>query len=174
MKSSTRYTTSQTSESQPLSRGLWHEHNSRSQAVSSARALGYWLPIISAALRRATGVDDWNIVQNNGARAAQVVPHVHFHFIPRYQEGRTPTDRNGKLLGGSMKSWVMFGRGQRDDLSEEEGEEMAAKLRRLCERSLLMWMWVWREVCRRAEKASCEVGSHRGFESTRTCTLRIA
>jgi hypothetical protein len=69
---------------------------------------------------RVTGVTDYNIVQNNGARAAQVVPHVHFHIIPR--PATMPEIRN--------KSWTMFGRGQRDDLDDDEGARMAAEMRK--------------------------------------------
>ncbi|KAK0645741.1 HIT-like domain-containing protein, partial [Cercophora newfieldiana] len=50
---------------------------------SEARELGYHLRIISSAVVRATGVSDWNVVQNNGKAAAQVVEHAHFHVIPR-------------------------------------------------------------------------------------------
>ncbi|KAL7750135.1 Adenosine 5'-monophosphoramidase [Sorochytrium milnesiophthora] len=35
------------------------------------------------ALREATGMEDYNILQNNGAAAHQVVKHVHFHIIPK-------------------------------------------------------------------------------------------
>ncbi|CAK7207083.1 hypothetical protein SEUCBS139899_009891 [Sporothrix eucalyptigena] len=38
-----------------------------------AAELGRWLRILSKALMRAIGIDDWNIVQNNGAAAAQVI-----------------------------------------------------------------------------------------------------
>lgn len=64
---------------------------------------------------------DYNIVQNNGLRAAQVVPHVHFHIIPR--PGHVPELKS--------RSWTMFGRGQRDDLDEDEGEKLAAEMRRV-------------------------------------------
>jgi len=62
---------------------------------------------------------DWNIVQNNGARAAQVVPHVHFHIIPR--PGDVPQIEN--------RSWTIFGRGQREDLDEEDAEILIRKMR---------------------------------------------
>ncbi|KAI7866725.1 HIT-like domain-containing protein [Spinellus fusiger] len=31
----------------------------------------------------ASGLDQYNILQNNGPMAHQVVPHVHFHIIPK-------------------------------------------------------------------------------------------
>lgn len=30
-------------------------------------------------------VSAYNIIQNNGPLAGQVVPHIHFHLIPRYE-----------------------------------------------------------------------------------------
>ena len=40
---------------------------------------------IAAAQVRALGADGVNIIQNNGAAAGQVVPHIHFHVIPRFE-----------------------------------------------------------------------------------------
>ncbi|NOT53549.1 MAG: HIT family protein [Deltaproteobacteria bacterium] len=53
----------------------------------SAAALGRVLPRISRAILRATGATAFNILQNNGAMAHQVVMHVHFHIIPKYADG---------------------------------------------------------------------------------------
>lgn len=61
------------------------------------------------------------IMLPTGARAAQLVPHVHFHIIPRPNTDVVPT--------GTKTSWVMFGRGQRDDLDDEEGEQLAQAMR---------------------------------------------
>ncbi len=36
------------------------------------------------------GVPGFNLLQNNGAVAGQVVPHWHLHIIPRRQEGEIP------------------------------------------------------------------------------------
>ena len=98
-------------------------------ARETSRALGEWLPVLSRALCAVTGVEDWNVVQNNGERAAQVVPHIHFHLIPRFQEGRQEGTRNGGASQAMMKSWTMFGRGAREDLDDDEGKELAGLLR---------------------------------------------
>jgi histidine triad (HIT) family protein len=50
----------------------------------SAAAIGRVLPRICRAVMRATGATDYNILQNNGAPAHQVVMHVHFHVIPKF------------------------------------------------------------------------------------------
>jgi diadenosine tetraphosphate (Ap4A) HIT family hydrolase len=80
---------------------------------------GFWLPLLARTVAKVTNVTDYNIVQNNGARAAQVVPHVHFHIIPRPET----------MPEIKSKSWTMFGRGQRDDLDDEEGARIAGQMR---------------------------------------------
>jgi len=55
-----------------------------------------------------------------GLRAAQVVPHVHFHIIPRPGDSKQHN---------SNRSWTMFGRGMRQDLDEEEAEKIAKEMR---------------------------------------------
>ena len=78
----------------------------------SAAALGRALPRICRAILAATGVDSYNIVQNNGESAGQTVDHVHFHIIPKHRDGRG--------LNFSINS---------SSLSEEDGAEMAERIR---------------------------------------------
>ena len=89
-------------------------------------SLGFWLPLLARTVAKVTGVSDYNIVQNNGARAAQVVPHVHFHIIPR--PATMPEIKS--------KSWTMFGRGQRDDLDDEEGAQIAGQMRQVLRKEI--------------------------------------
>jgi len=49
----------------------------------SAAALGRVLPRLCRAVIEATGVVDYNVLENNGAAAHQAVRHVHFHIIPK-------------------------------------------------------------------------------------------
>jgi len=49
----------------------------------SAAALGRVLPRLCRAVVRATGISAYNVLQNNGRQASQVVMHVHFHIIPK-------------------------------------------------------------------------------------------
>jgi histidine triad (HIT) family protein len=53
----------------------------------SAAAIGRVLPRLARAIMRATGVRDYNVLQNNGSAAHQVVMHVHFHIIPKPSAG---------------------------------------------------------------------------------------
>jgi diadenosine tetraphosphate (Ap4A) HIT family hydrolase len=59
------------------------------------------------------------MIRCTGAAAAQVVPHVHFHIIPR--PALTPELRN--------RSFTMFGRGQRSELDDDEAADLSTKLR---------------------------------------------
>jgi histidine triad (HIT) family protein len=52
-------------------------------------ALGEALVTVSKAIVKATGVSEYNILQNNGKLAHQAVFHVHFHIIPK------PSDQSG-------------------------------------------------------------------------------
>jgi histidine triad (HIT) family protein len=54
----------------------------------SAAALGRVLPRLCRALQQATGIRDYNVLQNNGRLAHQAIDHVHFHIIPKPDETR--------------------------------------------------------------------------------------
>jgi histidine triad (HIT) family protein len=77
----------------PISRGhtlvIPREHAETLDALSddAAAAVGRALPRISRAVLAATGASAFNLLQNNGARAHQAVFHVHFHIIPKYDDG---------------------------------------------------------------------------------------
>ena len=61
-----------------------------------------------------------------GVRAAQVVPHVHFHIIPR-------TDDVPEV---KARSWTVFGKGQREDLDEDEARILLGRIRRSLRREV--------------------------------------
>jgi histidine triad (HIT) family protein len=54
----------------------------------AAAAMFRHLPRLIRAVQAATGCEGVNVLQNNGAIAGQVVPHVHVHIIPRTPAGR--------------------------------------------------------------------------------------
>ena len=54
----------------------------------AAAALGRVLPRICRALMAETRAAGYNLLQNNGAAAYQLVKHVHFHLIPKYEDDR--------------------------------------------------------------------------------------
>ena len=57
-------------------------------SADSAAAVGRVLPVVARAIQRATGAVAYNVLQNNGRIAHQEVLHVHFHIIPRFEDGR--------------------------------------------------------------------------------------
>lgn len=75
----------------PLSRGhtllIPKERKARLDELSddAAAALGRVLPRLCRAVVRATGASAYNVLQNNGRPAGQVVDHVHFHIIPKFE-----------------------------------------------------------------------------------------
>jgi histidine triad (HIT) family protein len=68
----------------------------------AAAAIGRVLPRISRAVLAATGASAYNVLQNNGALAHQAVLHVHFHIIPKYDDGTGLGIgwKSGQLEGG--------------------------------------------------------------------------
>ena len=70
---------------------------------------------IARAVKKATGCDGVNILQNNGEAAGQTVMHFHMHVIPRYAGGE------------DMVSW------DPKPAKREELEKQGAKLREALE-----------------------------------------
>lgn len=64
----------------------------------AAGALGRVLPRLCRAVIAATGVREYNVLENNGTGAHQAIPHVHFHIIPK------PNAREGLGVGWPMRS----------------------------------------------------------------------
>ena len=64
----------------------------------SAAALGRVLPRLCRAVVAATGIREYNVLENNGASAHQAIAHVHFHIIPK------PNARDGLGIGWPARS----------------------------------------------------------------------
>jgi histidine triad (HIT) family protein len=69
----------------------------------AAAAVGRVLPRIARAVLAATGARAYNVLQNNGADAHQAVFHVHFHVIPKFDDGSGLGIgwKTGRLEGGA-------------------------------------------------------------------------
>lgn len=69
----------------------------------AAAAIGRALPRVCRAVLKVSGATAYNILQNNGAGAHQAVFHVHFHIIPKYEngEGLGIVWKPGKLDGAA-------------------------------------------------------------------------
>jgi histidine triad (HIT) family protein len=74
-----------------------HYDNLLLMPLSEVGKLYALIPVIAKAVIRAVKADGFNIGQNNGRAANQIVPHVHVHIIPRFKEdspnGRWPVRR---------------------------------------------------------------------------------
>jgi histidine triad (HIT) family protein len=77
----------------------------------ASAALGRVLPRLCRAVIAATGVREYNVLENNGTGAHQAIPHVHFHIIPK------PNAREGLGIGWPMRS-----------LDAAAGAELAARI----------------------------------------------
>lgn len=73
----------------------------------AAAAIGRVLPRLSRAMMAATGATDYNILQNNGTAAHQVVMHVHFHIIPRRAEQGLGIGWNAMPLSGETADQLL-------------------------------------------------------------------
>lgn len=80
--------------------------------AEDAAALGAALPKVARAVMAATGTTDYNLLQNNGPAANQVVRHVHFHLIPKHADG-----------SGLPFQWP------KGTLDKAQGEALAAQIR---------------------------------------------
>jgi histidine triad (HIT) family protein len=77
----------------------------------SAAALGRVLPRLCRAVVAATGIREYNVLENNGVGAHQAIAHVHFHIIPQ------PNGTQGLGIGWPTGS-----------LAPEEGKQLAARI----------------------------------------------
>ena len=70
----------------------------------ASAAIGRVLPRISRAVLAATGASAFNVLQNNKPLAHQAVFHVHFHIIPKYDDGAgLGIDWNATKLDGGAE-----------------------------------------------------------------------
>ena len=64
------------------------------------------LPELARAVVKAAGADGFNVFQTNGACSGQVVPHVHFHIIPRHEnDGASFRWAAGAYAEGEAEEW---------------------------------------------------------------------
>ncbi|MEM9072288.1 MAG: HIT family protein [Myxococcota bacterium] len=77
----------------------------------ASAAIGRVLPRIARAVKKVTGCEQYNILQNNGPLAHQAVFHVHFHIIPKptAEEGLGVKWPVGKLEDGEALAEALRG-----------------------------------------------------------------
>ncbi|KAJ5637823.1 hypothetical protein N7490_007702 [Penicillium lividum] len=88
---------------QPLSRGhalvIPKYHGAKLTDIPDEDLLEI-LPVAKK-IAKASGATDFNILQNNGRIAHQVVDHVHFHMIPK------PNEQEGMSIGWPTQATEM-------------------------------------------------------------------
>ncbi len=98
----------------PLSRGhtllIPKERKAHLHELSdeSAAALGRVLPRLCRAVMQATGATAYNVLQNNGSAAHQVVMHVHFHIIPKFDDAGLGLQWNPGSLDGDVATTLAY------------------------------------------------------------------
>jgi diadenosine tetraphosphate (Ap4A) HIT family hydrolase len=99
---------------------------------SVAADVGRHLPLICRAVVEVSGADGFNVVQNNGVSAGQIVPHAHFHVVPRFREASS-SSMFGKY---ERRSGLIAGKGVRQELDDEEGIELSQRMRDVIDREI--------------------------------------
>ncbi|KAK5194499.1 hypothetical protein LTR99_003000 [Exophiala xenobiotica] len=119
---------------------------SSTQNNADDHQIGRILPVLARSVIKAVMPDipheqaDYNVVQNNGPGAAQVVPHVHFHIVPRPPLNYVTPPRPTSALkmkqyppnaqpSGHKRTMILFGRGMRDDLDDDDAAVLVEDMR---------------------------------------------
>jgi histidine triad (HIT) family protein len=74
-----------------------HYENLLQMPPSEVSRLYSLVPVLAKAVVSAVRADGFNVGQNNGIAANQIIPHVHVHIVPRFiddsPDGRWPSRR---------------------------------------------------------------------------------
>ncbi|MBU0662841.1 MAG: HIT family protein [Candidatus Diapherotrites archaeon] len=76
-----------------------HAENIEAVSEDDLCAMAATVKKIGKAIMDALGVEGYNVIINNRKAAGQVVPHVHFHIIPRYPDDGLKLWAQGKYAG---------------------------------------------------------------------------
>jgi histidine triad (HIT) family protein len=74
----------------------------------ASAAIGRVLPRLCRAVMAATGARAYNVIQNNGSAAHQVVMHVHFHIIPKFDDAGLGIDWNPGTLDATAAANLLI------------------------------------------------------------------
>ena len=61
---------------------------------------------VADAVKKGVNADGISIAQNNGKSAGQVVPHIHFHVMPRFKEDGLKLWPQGKYEENEMEEYM--------------------------------------------------------------------
>ena len=71
--------------------------------AESLRALIEFVPLIAKAVMQGLGYNGFNLGVNNGAVAGQVIPHLHFHIMPRREGDDHQLFRGAPYAAGEIE-----------------------------------------------------------------------
>jgi histidine triad (HIT) family protein len=90
-----------------------HSDNMDVAADADLAALVTAVKKLAPLIVAATGADGWNLEANNGNAAGQVVPHTHWHIVPRHGNdglkhwlGHPYSDGEMKIIGDKIRGEI--------------------------------------------------------------------
>jgi histidine triad (HIT) family protein len=105
----------------PLSPGhtlvMTKEHFEKFEEIPEERIVGFmsFLQRCVRAVGKGTGADGLNVLVNSGKAAGQLIPHAHFHIIPRFSGDplqKAFNHNRGKYPAGKDKEYAEKIRGE--------------------------------------------------------------
>ena len=90
-----------------------HHEQITDMSTADVSSLFSKIPVIAHAILEVTSADGFNIAQNNGKAANQIIPHVHVHIVPRYSSTGTawtkrmiPNDNDLGILATKIRKSI--------------------------------------------------------------------
>jgi histidine triad (HIT) family protein len=126
-----------------------HYENLLAVEQNDLKGLAEAIQKISVAVVKATGAEGFNVLQNNGEVAGQLIPHVHFHIIPRFKDDQIPIGgpmQRGKYEGDEIQEIMEKIRSEIPEAKSEEVKEEKVEEEKPVEHTEEEAYWIRREL----------------------------